>query len=71
MARRLTLLFCVVFGSGIVAAQAPIATRSVIITIDNDLIAVRGRGAPPDYDYTHGAIYTHSYGSISLIMHAF
>jgi hypothetical protein len=24
------------------------------LTVDNDLIAVRGRGAPPDYDYTHG-----------------
>ena len=24
------------------------------LSIENDLIAVRGVGAPPDYDYTHG-----------------
>jgi len=37
------------------AAQAVGAARTLTMTIDNDLLAVRGAGAPPDYDYTHGA----------------
>jgi hypothetical protein len=35
-------------------AQQPDAGRSLRLTVENDLIAVRGAGAPPDYDYTHG-----------------
>ena len=30
------------------------AARSVRLAIDNDLIALRGPGPPPDHDYTHG-----------------
>jgi hypothetical protein len=26
----------------------------VTVTLDNDILALRGRGAPADYDYTHG-----------------
>ncbi len=37
-----------------VAAQEPAATRALRLTVDNDLIALRGAGVPPDYDYTHG-----------------
>lgn len=33
------------------AAQEVAAVR---LTVDNDLFGLRGRGAPPDYDYTHG-----------------
>ena len=36
------------------AAQAVGASRSFTFALDNDLIAVRGAGPPPDYDYTHG-----------------
>jgi hypothetical protein len=36
------------------AAQTPDAGRSFRLAIENDLIALRGAGAPPDYDYTHG-----------------
>jgi hypothetical protein len=35
-------------------AQTVDATRSLHLAFENDLIAVRGAGAPPDYDYTHG-----------------
>lgn len=28
--------------------------RSLTLRFDNDILAVRGTGAPPDYDYTHG-----------------
>lgn len=28
--------------------------RSVAVRLDNDILAPRGRGAPPDYDYTQG-----------------
>ena len=35
-------------------AQAAVAKRSVEFTLDNDLLAVRGAGPPPDYDYTQG-----------------
>src|SRR5687767_2339612 len=55
IARGLARLFYIALVPGIVGAQAPGATRSVAVTVDNDLIAVRGRGLPPDYDYTHGA----------------
>lgn len=35
-------------------AQVDAPGRSLQIALENDLIAVRGAGAPPDYDYTHG-----------------
>ena len=38
----------------ILHGQAPSADRSVVVSVDNDLIGLRGAGAPPDYDYTHG-----------------
>jgi hypothetical protein len=37
------------------AAQSVAAARSVALEVDNDLIAMRGAGVPPDYDYTQGA----------------
>ncbi len=30
------------------------AHAQVTVTLDNDILALRGRGAPADYDYTHG-----------------
>ena len=30
------------------------ARAQVTVTLDNDILALRGRGAPADYDYTHG-----------------
>lgn len=30
------------------------ARTAVVLRVDNDLIALRGGGPPPDYDYTHG-----------------
>jgi hypothetical protein len=36
------------------AAQKPDADRSFRLAVENDLIALRASGAPPDYDYTHG-----------------
>ena len=38
------------------AGQPGGAARSIVFVLDNDLIAVRGAGVPPDHDYTHGAI---------------
>jgi hypothetical protein len=35
------------------AQDAP-PSASTRLEIDNDLLAIRGRGPPPDYDYTHG-----------------
>jgi hypothetical protein len=40
-----------------IAANGQVASRmasTVQLRIDNDLLALRGAGAPPDYDYTHG-----------------
>jgi lipid A 3-O-deacylase len=34
--------------------QVPEARRSLRLAFENDLIAVRTAGAPPDFDYTHG-----------------
>lgn len=36
------------------SAQQSVAARSERVTVENDLIGIRGAGAPPDYDYTHG-----------------
>ena len=39
------------------ACAAPAAAQTVTafrVRLDNDILALRGRGAPPDYDYTHG-----------------
>lgn len=40
------------------AAQTAAAARSLRLAVDNDLIAVRGAGPPPDHDYTHGTRLT-------------
>jgi hypothetical protein len=37
----------------VTAQDAPPST-SLRLQIDNDLLAIRGKGPPPDYDYTHG-----------------
>ncbi|HEY0022870.1 MAG TPA: lipid A deacylase LpxR family protein [Longimicrobium sp.] len=47
-----------VFGLGLVLACAvPLGAQAVTafnLRLDNDILALRGHGAPPDYDYTHG-----------------
>ncbi|HEX8848739.1 MAG TPA: lipid A-modifier LpxR family protein, partial [Gemmatimonadaceae bacterium] len=35
-------------------AQSPGAARAVETVVANDLFLIRGRGVPPDYDFTHG-----------------
>ena len=35
-------------------AQDRPPSASVRLEVDNDLLAIRGKGPPPDYDYTHG-----------------
>lgn len=38
-------------------AAAPLRAQEVrafTVRLDNDILALRGNGAPPDYDYTHG-----------------
>ena len=37
-----------------VLAQSPGAARAVETVVANDLFLLRGRGVPPDYDFTHG-----------------
>jgi hypothetical protein len=55
---RLAILARTIFGLGlVVACAAPVAAQAVTafsVRLDNDILALRGRGAPPDYDYTHG-----------------
>ena len=36
--------------------------------IDNDLIALRGAGAPSDYDYTHGTYLEYSWNRSSVAL---
>lgn len=52
------LSLCALFGGVLphpARAQRDSATAAVIrLQVDNDLIGLRGGGAPPDYDYTHG-----------------
>ena len=50
------LALLVAFMPALAVAQSAGAARSVALVFDNDLIAVRGAGVPPDYDYTHGAM---------------
>jgi hypothetical protein len=38
------------------------------LQIDNDLIAIRGAGPPPDYDYTHGSHLAFSWSDQSLVL---
>ena len=55
MARQTTLLVVLLAGPLAAAtAQSAGAKRAVGLTLDNDLLAVRGAGTPPDYDYTQG-----------------
>jgi hypothetical protein len=55
---RVAIMARTVFGLGLVmACAAPLAAQAVTsfgLRLDNDILALRGRGAPPDYDYTHG-----------------
>ena len=43
-------LFLVGLATPASGQQAPTA----VLRLDNDILALRGRGAPPDFDYTHG-----------------
>jgi hypothetical protein len=57
MPRSLLILAVLLpFATG--SAQAPAADRSLRLAVENDLIAMRGAGPPPDYDYTHGTRIT-------------
>ncbi len=38
------------------------------LQFDNDLIAIRGAGPPPDYDYTHGSHLAFSWSDQSLVL---
>ncbi|NUO62756.1 MAG: lipid A deacylase LpxR family protein [Gemmatimonadaceae bacterium] len=55
-------------------AQSPGAARAVETVAENDLFLVRGRGAPPDYDYTHGTrarvTWSSAPGLIARAVHA-
>lgn len=55
---RVAIMARTIFGLGmVVACAAPLAAQAVSavsVRLDNDILALRGRGAPPDYDYTHG-----------------
>lgn len=51
--RRVCLLLVVLAAPG--AAQS---VGSVTLVLDNDILAPRGGGAPPDHDYTHGLALT-------------
>jgi lipid A 3-O-deacylase len=42
-------------GAQAAGAEGTGATHSVRLALDNDLIAARGAGPPPDHDYTHGS----------------
>jgi lipid A 3-O-deacylase len=54
--RRVLPLLAALLAAG-VASPPPGRTqelRAVHLSLENDLFGVRGRGAPPDHDYTHG-----------------
>ena len=55
ISRAVLLLGAVPAAAG---AQLVGPARSVALRLDNDLIALRGAGVPPDHDYTHGARIT-------------
>lgn len=46
---------------GIVARSA--AQEGVTVRFDNDILALRGTGAPPDHDYTHGLHVSVGFGA--------
>ena len=49
------VMLLLVLAPGTAKAQDTLAlAQSVRLAVDNDLLALRGRGPPPDYDYTHG-----------------
>lgn len=54
MARLLGTLGCCAGTPVGALAQTVEVTSERQLSIDNDLFALRGRGAPPDFDYTHG-----------------
>jgi lipid A 3-O-deacylase len=56
--KRATLLGCVGIGltAGTSGAQDVNVTTTWRLTIDNDFMALRGGGPPPDFDYTHGTL---------------
>ena len=54
MARPTWVVSLLLLAFSTATAQVRASGRSLQIALENDLIAVRGTGAPPDYDYTHG-----------------
>lgn len=54
-----------VFGSRALAQQAAPVLQ---LRIDNDLIAIRGAGPPPDYDYTHGTHLSFSWSGGTMAL---
>ncbi|HEY0035139.1 MAG TPA: lipid A-modifier LpxR family protein, partial [Longimicrobium sp.] len=55
---RVAIMARTVLGLGLVLACAASAAAQTVpalnMRLDNDILALRGRGAPADYDYTHG-----------------
>ncbi|HEY2855439.1 MAG TPA: lipid A-modifier LpxR family protein, partial [Gemmatimonadaceae bacterium] len=49
-------------------ASAQQAAPVFQLQVDNDLFAVRGGGAPPDYDYTHGTHLSFSWNGGALAL---
>jgi len=54
MLRVLVPLLLLLVCHGMPSSASAQQIRSVALRFDNDILAVRGTGAPPDYDYTHG-----------------
>jgi len=49
------------------ASRQSAAARPVLqLEIDNDLLAIRGSGPPPDYDYTHGTHLSYSWSQSTV-----
>jgi lipid A 3-O-deacylase len=71
--RQTTLLVLLLaYPVGHATAQSAGHARAGALTIDNDLVSVRGAGPPPDYDYTHGAKLALSWaGAPRFVRHVF
>jgi lipid A 3-O-deacylase len=54
MLRVLIPLLILLSGPGMPSAAAAQQISTVALRFDNDVLALRGTGAPPDFDFTHG-----------------
>ncbi len=48
------VLLLVVRAAGVVGQSTAAPATTMRLEVDNDLLALRGKGPPADYDYTHG-----------------